>query len=93
MKIIKIVIPVLICMSSFFLLDAAKTVYIPNQVSVETNGMKTTMIRNMSIYEMYEAFRITIIDNFIYLMNHNSMEVVKISLQGNVLARIGKKPF
>ncbi len=78
MKILKIAIVVLISLFSLFLSGAAKTVYIPDQVAVEIDAMKTTMIRNMSIYEMYEAFRITIIDDFIYLMNHNSMEVVKI---------------
>lgn len=72
-------------------LSQSKVVYIPKKIDVEENTVQSTTIRNMSKIDIYRCFPIYAIDDFIYLSDMLSPQVIKLSSQGKVVARFGKK--
>ncbi len=71
--------------------SGAKVVYIPDNIEVEENASKEIIVRNMSEVELYKVCPIFMIDDFIYLSNQDASEVIKISLKGDIIARIGRR--
>jgi hypothetical protein len=69
----------------------ARIVYIPDKINTEANAVHATTIRNMSEVGIYQCDRIYIIDNFIYIADILTPQVVKLSLQGKVVGRFGRK--
>ena len=68
----------------------AKTVYLPDNINVEENAFKTTPIGNTSDI-IYSILGICIVDDYIYLLDYKNYSVVKLSFQGKVAARFGRK--
>lgn len=68
-----------------------KIVKLPKEIKVEENDIKISTIRNMSEVEIYKTYQMKMINGFIYLVNFESSEIVKISLNGRVISRMGKK--
>ncbi len=71
--------------------SGVKVVYIPDNIEVEENVFKATTIRNLSEIEIYQPYPINIIGNYIYLATFNSSEVIKLSLKGEIISRMGRK--
>ena len=91
MKILIFLIITFVCTPLFLLSVEAKTVYIPEEISVEENAVKATTIRNMSEIEIYRCFPIDIIFDSVYILDMFSCKVVKLSLKGELLGRFGSK--
>jgi hypothetical protein len=68
-----------------------KIVYIPDKINIEANAMHATAIRNMSEIGLYKTNNIYFIDDFIYISDILTPQVIKLSLQGKVVGRFGRK--
>ncbi len=90
MKKIFVIIFVL-CILPILVASSVKVIYIPDNIKIEENASKEILVRNMSEVEIYTPYSIYIIDDFIYLLNHDSSEVIKLSLKGEIIGRVGKK--
>jgi hypothetical protein len=67
-----------------------KIVNLPDEIKVEENVFKENFIRNLSEFEIYEYYALHVIDGMIFYVNANPLEIVKLSLQGEILGRVGK---
>lgn len=72
-------------------LGQSKVVYLPDNINIEDNAVKTEVVRNLSEVDIYQAYPIYVIDNFIYLSEFGKHKVFKLSLQGKVIARFGRE--
>jgi len=72
-------------------LMSVKIVTLPDDIKVEENIFKETLVRNLSDVEIYEAFNLYVIDGAIYIANSKTPEIVKLSMQGLLLGRAGNK--
>jgi hypothetical protein len=68
-----------------------KIVTLPDDIKAEENIFKENFIRNLSELEIYEYFSLHVIDGMIFIVNTNPLEIVKLSLQGEILGRVGKQ--
>ena len=73
------------------LLSKIKVVNLPDNIKIEENSAKELVVRNMSEADIYKCHYICLIDGFIYMSNEESSEVIKISLKGEILARVGRR--
>jgi hypothetical protein len=65
-------------------------VLLPDNVKVNEDAAKETIVKNMSEVDIYKCHFICIIDDYIYLSNDESSEVIKFSLKGEIIARVGR---
>jgi hypothetical protein len=68
-----------------------RVIYIPEDILIEENAQHVTTIRNLSDFEIYRPGPIVIFDGFIYITQPKYQSIVKISLQGFIKGRFGKK--
>ncbi len=64
-----------------------KTVYIPDNIKAEENSAKETFVHNLSDEKIFVSGAIYAIDDKIYFLNKNPLEIIKLTLQGKVLIR------
>jgi hypothetical protein len=68
-----------------------KIITLPGDIKAEENVFKENFIRNLSELEIYKYFLLDVIDDAVYISNSNPLEIVKLSLQGKLMGRVGKK--
>lgn len=68
-----------------------KTVFIPENIDIEENTAQETIVRDLQEQDIFRAGFIFCVGEFLYFFNSKPSEIVKLSLQGNVVKRIGKK--
>jgi hypothetical protein len=89
-KLITFIFFFIISIQFLFLMDV-KIITIPDNIKPEGNVFKENFIRNLSEVEIYEYLSLNIIDEDIYILNLNPVEIVKLSLRGKLLGRVGKE--
>ena len=77
--------------ASFLLRGEAKTIYIPENIAIEENAIQVTPIRNLSEAEIYHTFSIDVIAGFIFITDYRTPCIIKLSPQGEIMARFGGK--
>jgi hypothetical protein len=73
------------------LASGGKVVYIPDNVKIEENASKEIIVRNLSEVEIYAPYSIDIVNDYIYMLDKNSSEVIKLSLKGKIIGRVGRE--
>jgi hypothetical protein len=68
-----------------------KIITLPDDIKSEGNVFKENFIRNLSEVEIYEYFSLYVIDEDIYISNSKPVEIVKLSLRGKLMGRVGKE--
>jgi len=92
MKISIVMIMIFAVWSLALLPGETKVVYIPDKINIEANAAHATTIRNMSEIGIYRPSDIIdFIDDFIYISDIVTPQVIKLSLQGKVVGRFGRK--
>jgi len=91
MKISNLMIMVFAVWSLALLQGETKIVYIPDKINIEANAAHATTIRNVSEIGIYRTNNIYFIDDFIYISDFLTPQVIKLSLQGKVVGRFGRK--
>jgi hypothetical protein len=67
-----------------------KVVFLPDEIKVEVDSIREIVLQNMSDQEIYKCAPIYIIDDFIYMTKRKPDEVIKLSLNGEIIHRMGK---
>ena len=91
MKIVLIFGTLLLSVGKFLLPQSVRIVRIPDEVKAVENEVVEVYAHNMSGEEIYRAHRMYISNNYIYLASDKPVEMIKLSLNGEVVGRVGRK--
>jgi hypothetical protein len=69
----------------------AKIVFIPDDVKIEENAARETLVHNLSREEIYKSLSLNVIDGFIYLDMEKPVEIIKLNLKGKTIKRAGRR--
>lgn len=89
-KLIILILSVILSVKVLFPIGV-KIVTLPDDIKAEENVFKENFIRNLSELEIYKYYSLYVSDDAIYISNSNTLEIVKLSLQGKLLGRAGRE--
>jgi len=67
-----------------------KIIDVPQDIQIEENTVKESPMANLSLSEIFNPGPLYRINDSLYLLNQKSQEIVKLGLDGKVLARLAK---
>ena len=83
---------IVFAVSHLFLLPGeAKIVFIPDDVKIEENAARETLVHNLSREEIYKSLSLYVIDGFIYLEMEKPFEIIKLNLKGKTVKHAGRR--
>lgn len=74
----------------FLMGQRVKTVFIPDDIKVEENTARETIITNLSDEEVYRCGWMNFIDGFLYVLSFKPVAILKVSPGGSVVKRVGE---
>jgi hypothetical protein len=77
--------------SKFSLSQNIKVIHIPDDVKIEENAARETLVHNLSREEIYNSLSLNVIDGFIYLELEKPVEIIKFNLEGKTVKRAGRR--